>query len=80
MLGFCPTSSTCGQLSSKVLADRLSQILAKRRVLSAPLVISPGLEDTESLVPGEPSPSLLGWVDINDIVRFFLKRKHAFYS
>ena len=28
------------------------QVLAKRRVLSAPLVISPGLEDTESLVPG----------------------------
>jgi hypothetical protein len=28
------------------------QVLARRGVLSAPLVIQPGLEDTESLVPG----------------------------
>ena len=52
-----------------------AQALAARRVLSAPLVISPGLEDTEALVPGDPAPSLLGWIDIQDILRYFLKRE-----
>jgi len=31
-------------------------------------MISPGLEDVESLDPGESAPALLGWVDVKDIV------------
>lgn len=43
--------------------------------LSAPLVVSPGLEDLESLTPGESAPSLLGWVDVQAIVKAFIQRK-----
>jgi len=37
----------------------LSQTLAKHDILSAPIVVSPGLEDVESLQPGESSPSMM---------------------
>lgn len=36
------------------------QTLARHKILSAPLVVSPGLEDVESLLPGESAPQLLG--------------------
>lgn len=37
-----------------------AQTLARHNILSAPLVVSPGLEDVESLSPGESAPQLLG--------------------
>jgi hypothetical protein len=37
-----------------------AQTLARHHILSAPLVVSPGLEDVESLSPGESAPQLLG--------------------
>jgi hypothetical protein len=38
--------------------------LAAARVLSAPVVVSSGLEDFENggLPPGDAAPSLLGWL------------------
>lgn len=52
--------------------------LAKRKVLSAPLVISPALED---LSTGETpfGPTLLGWIDVSDVLRGLishLQEKH----
>lgn len=50
----------------------LLQLLAKHNVLSAPVVVSPGLEDIESLTPGESAPQMLGWLDVRDIMGAFL--------
>ncbi|GFH33766.1 hypothetical protein HaLaN_33184, partial [Haematococcus lacustris] len=38
------------------------------------MVVSPGLEDMEEMGDGEvtPGPSLIGWVDITDILRSLL--------
>jgi hypothetical protein len=40
------------------------RLLAAARILSAPVVVSSGLEDFENggLPPGEAAPSLLGWL------------------
>lgn len=38
----------------------LLQTLAACNILSAPLVVNPGLEDVETLSPAEASPQLLG--------------------
>jgi hypothetical protein len=46
--------------------------LAKHKILSAPIVVSAGLEDVENMVPGESAPSLLGWLDVLDVVTCFL--------
>eukprot|EP00798_Chlamydomonas_sp_ICE-L_P017941 gene17941-24344_t len=49
--------------------------LSKRKILSAPLMVSVGLEDLEvTEVPQEPS--LFGWVDVNDILRGLLSYLH----
>eukprot|EP00195_Chlamydomonas_chlamydogama_P014669 CAMPEP_0202900886 /NCGR_PEP_ID=MMETSP1392-20130828/12091_1 /ASSEMBLY_ACC=CAM_ASM_000868 /TAXON_ID=225041 /ORGANISM="Chlamydomonas chlamydogama, Strain SAG 11-48b" /LENGTH=388 /DNA_ID=CAMNT_0049587343 /DNA_START=36 /DNA_END=1199 /DNA_ORIENTATION=- len=55
------------------------QTLAKRKVLSAPVVVAPGLEDLERLEPDATGPSLLGWVDVRDVMHGLLshlKEKH----
>ena len=52
------------------IADALGA-LARRGVLSAPLVMSPDLEDfpAAGTGAGEPGgPPLLGWVDVNDVL------------
>ena len=52
----------------------------RARVLSAPVVISPDLEDLEEeTVPEErdSTPSLLGWVDVADLVEALISRAHA---
>lgn len=54
-----------------------AQVLARGHILSAPLVISPGLEDLEGMTPGEPAPSLVGWIDIRDLVASFVHREWA---
>lgn len=54
----------------------LFQVLSQHDILSAPLVVSPGLEDTVSeAAPVSYGPSLLGWIDINDILNAFITRK-----
>ncbi len=45
------------------------QTLAKNEILSAPLVMQPGIDDGGDL---NLSPQLLGWLDIQDILRSFL--------
>ncbi|KAK9845507.1 hypothetical protein WJX81_008164 [Elliptochloris bilobata] len=48
----------------------------RARVLSAPIVISPDLEDLEEeTVPEErdSTPSLLGWLDVSDLVEALIK-------
>lgn len=49
------------------------KILAQNSILSAPVVISPDLEDLSELRVEQPRPQLLGWLDVNDIVREFVK-------
>jgi hypothetical protein len=49
------------------------QTLAKNGILSAPVLIAPDLEDLGELREEQPRPQLLGWVDVNDIVRAFVK-------
>jgi hypothetical protein len=49
------------------------QTLAKHDILSAPILISPDLEDLGELREEPPRPQLLGWVDVNDIVREYVK-------
>ncbi len=36
-------------------------------------MVSPGLEDVESLTPGESAPTLLGWLDVRVIIQAFLQ-------
>lgn len=53
------------------------QLLAKRHILSAPLVILPGLEDMEGAdADGAAAPpQLIGWVTVESILRAFLQRE-----
>lgn len=44
-------------------------MLARRGILSAPLVLSPDLEEVQD---GSMSPQLLGWLDVADVLRAFL--------
>eukprot|EP00882_Tetradesmus_deserticola_P002217 GHRQ01002369.1.p1 GENE.GHRQ01002369.1~~GHRQ01002369.1.p1 ORF type:complete len:201 (+),score=44.80 GHRQ01002369.1:209-811(+) len=60
---------------NQTVAEAL-KTLARHKILSAPLVVSPGLEDVESLSPGESAPQLLGWLDVKDIVKAFLAFLH----
>ena len=38
-------------------------------------MISPGLEDVESLIPDESGPSLLGWLDVVDLINALIQCK-----
>lgn len=60
---------------NQTVADAL-KLLARHDILSAPLVVSPGLEDIESLEPTETAASLVGWLDIKDIIKAFLAFLH----
>lgn len=50
------------------IGDALKK-LAKHKILSAPMVMEPGIEEISN---GDQSPQLLGWIDISDILRAFL--------
>jgi len=53
------------------------KMLAKHKILSAPLIMSPGLEDLEGEGAADPQgPTLIGWVDIADILRGLLHQLH----
>ena len=62
----------------KLLTCMVLQELAKHRILSAPLVITPDLEDVQDMPLRDPdaNPTLVGWVDIPDILTALLQRKH----
>lgn len=49
------------------------QKLAQHRILSAPVLIAPDVEDVGDMSAEAPRSQLLGWVDVNDIVREFVK-------
>ena len=44
-------------------------MLARHGILSAPLVLSPDIEEVQD---GGMSPQLLGWLDVADVLRAFL--------
>ena len=47
--------------------------MAKKRVLSAPLVVQRGLEDDGSIMSeNEGGQAVIGWVDIHDILNSLL--------
>ncbi|KAF8071153.1 hypothetical protein HT031_001235 [Scenedesmus sp. PABB004] len=82
LLAQTPLSRIVGQQEIVLLehnqsvADAL-KLLARHHILSAPLVVNPGLEDVEGMAPGESaSPQLLGWLDVKDIIRAFLAYLH----
>ena len=52
---------------------KIVQTLAKHGILSAPVLIAPDLEDLGELREEQPRPQLLGWVDVNDVVRAFIE-------
>lgn len=75
------------QLEHAMTIGRCLEEFAKRKILSAPLVIEPGLEDDAldeagggvslaeeggAAVP-EAEPVLLGWIDTSDILNAFLR-------
>ena len=69
----CNTVSSKGR--SRLGRARFLQILAKKGILSAPIVVEPELEEFESLnEETELTPQLLGWLDISDVLRAFLER------
>lgn len=52
------------------------QELAIHQILSAPVIVAPGLEDMEE--EGDSwDPTLLGWLDVRDILAAFVQRKCA---
>ena len=58
------------------------QVLARAGILSAPVFISPDLEDMGQghILETQPQRELLGWLDMNDILRFFLDRAYCLMS
>lgn len=52
-----------------------AQLLAENDILSAPLVVSSGLEDMECEAGAlAPPVTLLGWIDVNDLMNAFIAR------
>jgi hypothetical protein len=60
-----------------VLVFRVIQEMAQNKILSAPLVVSDGLEDMDMgydlIDVNRNGPSLLGWIDINDVLKALLR-------
>ncbi|EFN59772.1 hypothetical protein CHLNCDRAFT_133443 [Chlorella variabilis] len=54
---------------NQTIGDAL-KTLAKNGILSAPMVISPDIEEVQG---GSMSPQLLGWIDVADVLRGFLQ-------
>lgn len=66
----------CSIEHSMSIADVL-RTLARRNILSAPLVAGFDLEDVAE-AGMDTAPSLLGWIDIADIVSALIKRMHTY--
>lgn len=69
----CPKQQVCTIEHNVSIADVL-RTLARRNILSAPLVAGFDLEDVAESSNMDTAPSLLGWVDIADIVSALIKR------
>ncbi|KAI3429675.1 hypothetical protein D9Q98_005760 [Chlorella vulgaris] len=54
---------------NKTVGEAL-KTLSQHKILSAPMVISPDIEEVQG---GEMSPQLLGWIDVADVLRAFLQ-------
>jgi CBS domain-containing protein len=52
------------------------QQLARYKILSAPVVLSPDLEDLEGGGDNNLSPQLLGWIDVADVLQALLTFLH----
>ena len=53
------------------------QELAEHQILSAPVIVAPGLEDMEKEEGDSWDPTLLGWLDVRDILAAFVQRECA---
>ena len=56
------------------------QVLAKANILSAPLVVENGLEDSGSPTfreSGSSGQAVIGWIDVADLVAALLSRERA---
>jgi hypothetical protein len=63
------------QSASKICMLVLQE-LAKHKILSAPIIIAPGLEDVLDAPSQEvANEALVGWLDIKDILEYLLKCK-----
>ncbi|GLC41442.1 hypothetical protein PLESTB_001011000 [Pleodorina starrii] len=90
-LSKCPLSAIIPQHQNIVCLEHNNtvgaalQLLAKRHILSAPLVIMPGLEDLgggdmAGVEEAASAPQLIGWVTVESILRAFLshlEEKHG---
>ncbi|KXZ50299.1 hypothetical protein GPECTOR_17g938 [Gonium pectorale] len=79
-----PQSQNIVYLEHNTSVGTALQLLARRHILSAPLVVVPGLEDMAGGdgdgVGGDAAPQLIGWVTVESILRAFLahmEEKHG---
>ncbi len=68
-----PKQHVCTIEHNLPVADVL-RTLAKKNILSAPLIAGFDLEDVADMDGTDASASLLGWIDIADVVRALIKR------
>ncbi|KAG2452837.1 hypothetical protein HYH02_002183 [Chlamydomonas schloesseri] len=76
LAGIIPAHQNVVFLEHNSSVGHALQVLAKRHILSAPLVILPGLEDMEGAdADGAAAPpQLIGWVTVESILRAFLQQ------
>ena len=61
-------------LEHSVTIGEAMHVLAKKRILSAPIIAGFNLEDASGVESIESAgPTLLGWLDVNDILRGLLR-------
>lgn len=68
----CNTKQTVLTLEHNISVGEAMKLLAKHRILSAPLVAGYDLEDVAE-VGANTTPTLLGWIDVQDILKGFLR-------
>ncbi|KDD71424.1 hypothetical protein H632_c5061p0, partial [Helicosporidium sp. ATCC 50920] len=79
LLSRTPVSALCkaGQdvvtLSHNLTVGDTLRIMARHRILSAPLVLEPDLEELSAEGPADLTPTFLGWLDIGDILRAYVE-------
>lgn len=70
-----PKNQQVVSLEHNTTVGQALSILAKKHILSAPLVVFPGLEDSGCTDGEDPQPQLIGWVTVESILKAFLSRK-----
>lgn len=71
-----PKQQVCTIEHNLPIAEVL-RTLAKKNILSAPLVAGFDLEDVSESAGMDAAPSLLGWIDVADVVSALIKRTYA---